>query len=107
MKTFVGQVHFLSTCPGATELKKYFSGLHAYTGCDTGSGFAGKCKAHALNILTSNKESQDSFNMLEQEWDLSQYLLDKPEPFTCGIYAQISSCGYERSEILSVLYRER
>jgi len=26
MKTFVGRVHFQSTCPGATELKKYFSG---------------------------------------------------------------------------------
>jgi len=26
VKTFVGQMHFQSTCPGATELKVYFSG---------------------------------------------------------------------------------
>ena len=53
------------------EVCKALTGMHAYTGCDTVSAFAGKGKASALKILTSNKESQDTFGMLGQEWDLS------------------------------------
>ena len=36
-------------------------GMHAYTGCDTVSVFAGKGKAKALKLLISNKETQDTF----------------------------------------------
>lgn len=35
--------------------------MHVYTGCDTVSAFAGKGKAKALQLLTSNKEYQDTF----------------------------------------------
>ena len=65
--------------------------MHAYTGCDTVSAFAGKWKASALKILTSNKESQDTFRMLGQEWDLSPDLMDKLEAFTCLLYAPKAS----------------
>ena len=62
-------------------------GLHAFTGCDTVSAFAGKGKAKALKLLTSNKENQDTFFKLGHEWDLSPELMDKLEAFTCLLYA--------------------
>ncbi|CAM4730908.1 unnamed protein product [Leuciscus chuanchicus] len=49
-------------------------GLHAYTGCDTVSAFAGKGKTRALTLLMNNKETQDTFLKLGQEWDLSPEL---------------------------------
>ena len=36
-------------------------GMHAFTGCDTVSAFAGKGKAKALKSLISNKMDQDTF----------------------------------------------
>jgi len=46
VKTFVGQVHFQSTCPGATELKKYFSGPY-----NSSTGLVGYVKIY---IVTDN-----------------------------------------------------
>ena len=66
-------------------------GLHAYTGCDTVSTFAGKGKVKALKLLTSNKEHQYTFFKLGQEWDLSGDLMDKLEAFTCLLYASKAS----------------
>ena len=39
-------------------------GMHAYTGCDTVSAFAGKRKAQALKLLKDNKEVRDTFTKL-------------------------------------------
>ena len=36
-------------------------GMHAFTGCDTVSDFAGKGKAKALKMLTHSKDYQDTF----------------------------------------------
>lgn len=66
-------------------------GMHAYTGCDTVSAFAGKGKAKALKLLTSSKENQDTFLKLGQEWDLSPELIDQLEAFTCLLYAPKAS----------------
>ena len=66
-------------------------GLHAYTGCDTVSAFAGKGKTSALKLLTSNRDIQDTFLELGQEWDLSPELMDKLEAFTCVLYAPKTS----------------
>lgn len=62
-------------------------GLHAYTGCDTTSAFAGKGKVNALKLLTSSRQIQDTFLELGKEWDLSPDLMDKLESFTCLLYA--------------------
>ena len=62
-------------------------GMHAFTGCDTVSAFAGKGKAKALKILRRNREDQDIFLKLCQEWDMSSGLMDKLETFTCLLYA--------------------
>ena len=65
--------------------------MHAYTGSDTVSAFAGKEKASALKILICNKESHGTFRVLGQEWDLSPDLMDKLEAFTCLLYAPKAS----------------
>ncbi len=65
--------------------------MHAYTGCDAVSAFAGKGKVKALKLLTSNKEHQNTFLKLGQEWDLSADLMDKLEAFTCLLYAPKAS----------------
>ena len=46
-------------------------GVHAYTGCDTVSAFAGKGKAKALKLLSKNKEIQDTFFKVEN-WKPTQ-----------------------------------
>jgi len=66
-------------------------GMHAYTGCDTVSAFAGKGKARALKLLMSNSDHQEMFIELGQEWNLSQELLEKLEAFTCLLYAPKAS----------------
>ena len=66
-------------------------GVHAYTGCDTVSAFAGKGKAKALKLLSKNKEIQDTFFKLGQEWDLSPDLMNKQEAYTSLLYAPKTS----------------
>lgn len=62
-------------------------GMHAYTGCDTVSAFAGKGKASALKYLTTDQEVQGTFRDLGKEWDVSSELMEKLETFTCRIYS--------------------
>ena len=59
-------------------------GVHAYTGCDTVSAFAGKGKAKALKLLSKNKEIQDTCFKLGQEWP---DLINKLEAYTSLLYA--------------------
>ena len=61
-------------------------GLHAYTGCDTVSAFAGKGKLPALKLLRTNKDAYDTCVELGMDWDVSEQLMDKLEKFTCLIY---------------------
>ena len=63
-------------------------GVHAYTGCDTVSAFAGKGKAKALKLLSKNKEIQDTFFKLGQE---SPDLMNKLEAYTSLLYAPKTS----------------
>jgi hypothetical protein len=67
------------------------TGMHAYTGCDTVSAFAGKGKANPLKLLMNNREIQNTFIELGQEWDLSPELMNKLEAFTCLLYAPKAS----------------
>ena len=72
-------------------LTDVFIGMHAFTGCDTVSAFAGKGKAKALKSLIINKMDQDTFFKLGQNWDISQELIEKLEKFTCRLYAPKAS----------------
>ena len=61
-------------------------GMHAYTGCDTTSAFAGKGKTSALKCVINNREIRNTFIQVGQEWDLSSNLIDNLESFTCHLY---------------------
>ena len=61
-------------------------GLHAYTGCDTVSAFAGKGKLTALKILKANEQYQNLFAGLGANIDVSEELVHELEVFTCHLY---------------------
>ena len=61
-------------------------GLHAFTGCDSISAFAGKGKLSALKLVIKNKDYQDLFKCVGQEWKLSEDVLRKIQAFTCVWY---------------------
>ena len=62
-------------------------GLHAFTGCDTVSAFAGKGKIRALTIWKANAEFKEAFAQLGIQWNLPPNLLVKLEEFVCKYHA--------------------
>ena len=60
--------------------------MHAYTGCDTVSAFAGRVKIGALRIVKEHKSFQEMFDLLAVEWELSDDFFQKPQDFTCQLY---------------------
>lgn len=54
--------------------------LHAYTGCDSVSAFAGKRQTAA-----------DIFMELGKDWELTPALMEKLETFTCLLYTSKTS----------------
>ena len=63
-------------------------GMHAYTGCDTTSAFAGRGKIRALKLTTSEHfQFQEVFQKLGQSWELSTDLFRKLQAFTCKLYS--------------------
>lgn len=75
-------------------------GMHAYTGCDTVSSFAGKGKAKALKILMHSRDYQTTFTELGTEWNVSAALFEKLEAFTCLLYAtKVSSTNFKVNDL--------
>ena len=60
-------------------------GMHAYTGCDTVSAFAGRGKLGALKLMRA-EHWQEVFRELGQSWGLSTDLFKKLQAFTCKLY---------------------
>ena len=63
----------------------YLIGMHAYTGCDTVSAFAGRGKLGALKLLRS-EHWQEMFRELGQSGQPSVNLFKKLQAFTCKLY---------------------
>ena len=61
-------------------------GLHAFTGCDTVSAFAGRGKMVALRQTRSDKTLQEAFTELGRSWEMSSELFQKLQEITCHIY---------------------
>lgn len=62
-------------------------GLHAFTGCDTVSSFAGKGKISALNLLHKHPQHIETLRTLGSSWEISDELLIRLESFTCQMYS--------------------
>lgn len=65
---------------------KALVGMHAFTGCDTISAFAGRGKITALKQLKSDKAYQEAFAELGRSWEVSEELSDKLQAITCHLY---------------------
>ena len=65
-------------------------GLHAFTGCDTVSAFAGRGKLGALNVLRKDRIYQETFCELGQTWDVSPGLFENIQQLVCRMYAASS-----------------
>lgn len=61
-------------------------GLHAFTGCDTVSAFAGKGKVAALKIIRKDPELNEAMKRLGKQWNLTPELFQLIEKLTCQIY---------------------
>lgn len=70
---------------------KALLGMHAYTGCDSVSSFAGRGKMASLKMLKQDAELQTTFADLGAMWDVSESLLNKLEAFTCQMYVTKTS----------------
>lgn len=61
-------------------------GMHAFTGCDTVSAFAGRGKMTALKQMKSDKKKQEAFSELGRSWELSTELFQQLQEITCSMY---------------------
>lgn len=63
-------------------------GLHAFTGCDSISSFAGKGKVKAINIFMKYPEFIPFFSELDKNWVATEELIDNLEEFVCVLYGK-------------------
>ena len=61
-------------------------GMHAFTGCDTVSAFAGRGKLTTLKKMVSDETYQQAFNSLGTSWEVSQELFQQIQAITCRMY---------------------
>ena len=67
--------------------------MHAFTGCDTLSAFAGK--AQALKILKNNTRSREALTELGKEWDLPPKLTQKFEEHGNMVTTKVNELRYQ------------
>ena len=63
-------------------------GLHAWTGCDTISAFAGQGNLKALKILLREQKFIDTFATLGSSWNVANELFCIIEEFVCQLYCR-------------------
>lgn len=87
-------------CALGQDVCKALPGLHAFTGCDVVSAFAGIGKVKPLKKLLSKKEYHHAFQALGESWVISEDLMMKLEAFVCDIYgakkgvSDVNQCRY-------------
>jgi len=67
------------------DVSKALLGLHAFTGCDSVSAFAGIGNARPLKFLRSKNEFQVMFQNLGEQWSTTEELCDQLESFVCAM----------------------
>ena len=65
---------------------KALPGLHAFTGCDTVSAFAGRGKLKGLGLISKSAQHREALTLLGSHWDITDDLHKKLESFTCQLY---------------------
>ena len=70
------------------DFLKSLSGLHAITGCDSVSDFAGKGKAKALKLLMKSRTYVDAFMDLGLSWNINDETVNGIEGFVCELYGK-------------------
>ena len=68
------------------DVCKALLGLHAFTGCDSVSAFAGIGKVRPLNLLRCKKEFQVMFQDLGEQWSVTEEMYIQLESFVCAMY---------------------
>ncbi|KAG1651429.1 hypothetical protein GQR58_027101 [Nymphon striatum] len=61
-------------------------GVHAYTGCDSVSAFAGQGKVKSIRLITKNKEYREMFCDFGKEWHVTEDMFETIQAFTCSLY---------------------
>ena len=61
-------------------------GMHAITGCDTVSSFAGKGQLSAFQLVKKNISFQEHFARFGLSWEFSDADFTKLQMFTCILY---------------------
>ena len=68
-------------------------GLHALTGCDTVSSFAGKGKKAALDIVKADEDSRASIHRIGERVPPMREDLRKMERFVWSLYNDVNCCN--------------
>ena len=82
------------------DVCKALLGLHAFTGCDSVSAFAGIGKVRPLKLLRGKKEFQVMFQNLGEQWSVTEEMCIQLESFVCAMYGvkkgnqDINQCRY-------------
>ncbi|GFS20342.1 DNA damage-inducible protein DIN7 [Elysia marginata] len=70
------------------RLRDAILGLHAFTGCDSTSCFAGKGKLKPLKMLQGDQDLQNTFSRLGTSQIISNPDKQKLEAFVCQLYGK-------------------
>ena len=91
------------------EVSKALRGLHAFTGCDSVSAFAGIGKARPLKLLRSKDEFQVMFQNLGEKWSITEELCVQLESFVCACYVRDDErqSGCQSEPVCGVLLQKR
>ena len=81
---------FKNISPGMPkqDFLKSLIGLHAFTGCDSVSSFAGKGKWKALQLLFKNNTYVQALMKLGESWTIEDELFEILQLFLCHIYGK-------------------
>lgn len=80
----------LAQCLG-DDLSDALIGMHAFTGCDSTSAFAGQGKLRALKLVKESRTFQELFKSFDTSWTVSDEEYSNMESFVCKMYAPSSS----------------
>ena len=76
--------------------------LHAFTGCDTVSAFAGLGKSKAFKIMAKNVDYIKLFEKLGKGWHLEEEIMRYIEGFVCHLYGYSDMKDINTLSILSL-----